>query len=70
MKVTVAPAPTAPSCAGQADIVFLLDESGSVGAANFQKMLSFVQNVAKSFTIGPNDVQVKTCVSHCSISLS
>ncbi|XP_035826806.1 uncharacterized protein LOC101848762 [Aplysia californica] len=55
MKAATPPPAT---CGGQADIVFLLDESGSVGQSNFDKMLSFVQNVANDFTIGPNDVQV------------
>ena len=45
-------------CDAQADIVFLLDSSGSVGSANFQKMLGFVRNVANSFNIGPKDVQI------------
>jgi len=45
-------------CGAQADIVFLLDSSGSVGSSNFHKMLTFVQNVAKTFTIGQHDVQI------------
>ena len=45
-------------CNAQADIVFLLDSSGSVGSSNFQKMLGFVKNVANSFDIGPTDVQI------------
>ncbi|GAB1606677.1 type VI, alpha, partial [Argonauta hians] len=45
-------------CPAQADIVFILDSSGSVGAPNFQKMLSFVETVSKSFNIGPNEVQI------------
>lgn len=45
-------------CGGQADIMFLLDESDSVGANNFQKMLEFVQHVADAFIVGPNDVQI------------
>ena len=47
-----------PACYAQADIVFLLDSSGSVGATNFQKMLGFVRNVANNFNIGPNAVQI------------
>ena len=45
-------------CGAKADIVFLLDSSGSVGSSNFHKMLNFVQNVSDTFTIGPNDVQI------------
>ncbi|XP_021364449.1 uncharacterized protein LOC110457477 [Mizuhopecten yessoensis] len=59
VKATVAPAPHANTgCGAKADIVFLLDSSGSVGSSNFNKMLHFVQNVSDTFTIGPNDVQV------------
>lgn len=36
----------------------MLDSSGSVGAANFQKMLGFVRNVANSFSVGLRDVQI------------
>ena len=46
------------ACNAQADIVFLLDSSGSVGSSNFQKMKGFVRNVANSFNIGPHDVQI------------
>ena len=45
-------------CGSKADIVFLLDSSGSVGSRDFGKMLKFVQGVADKFTIGPNDIQV------------
>ena len=59
VKPTLAAAtPTQKLCGGQADLVFLLDKSGSVGQANFDKMLQFVRNVANDFEIGPNDVQV------------
>ncbi|KAL3859113.1 hypothetical protein ACJMK2_009345 [Sinanodonta woodiana] len=55
------PPPTEPSvkeCHAQADIVFLLDSSGSVGADNFQKMLGFVKDVVNTFNIGLLDVQI------------
>ncbi|GFR96142.1 collagen alpha-5(VI) chain, partial [Elysia marginata] len=59
VKPTMAAAtPTQKLCGGQADIVFLLDKSGSVGQTNFDKMLTFVKNVARDFNIGPNDVQI------------
>ena len=45
-------------CGGKADIVFLLDKSGSVGQTNFDKMLTFVKDVSSNFQIGPNDVQI------------
>ncbi|CAI9721272.1 type VI, alpha [Octopus vulgaris] len=45
-------------CPAQADIVFILDSSGSVGRANFQKMLRFVETVSKSFNIAPDEVQI------------
>ena len=45
-------------CGGLADIVFLLDESGSVGRENFAKMLQFVQDVMQEFIVGPSDIQV------------
>ena len=40
------------------DILFILDESGSVGTADFQKTLTFVHNVVDRLEIGPYDVQV------------
>ena len=41
-----------------ADIVFLLDSSGSVGTTNFQKQKDFVAHFAQSFNIGPRNVQI------------
>ncbi|CAG2200987.1 unnamed protein product [Mytilus edulis] len=41
-----------------ADIVFLLDESGSIGTHNFDIELNFIAEFAKHYTIGPNDVQM------------
>ena len=37
-------------CDRSIDVVFLLDESGSVGALNFQKSLDFVKNIIKAFS--------------------
>ena len=45
-------------CGAKADVVFVLDSSGSVGSANWHLMLKFVQDVVNIFTIGRNDVQV------------
>ena len=36
-------------CTSSVDLVFLLDESGSVGATNFQKSLNFVRRLIGSF---------------------
>ena len=41
-----------------ADIVFLLDSSGSVGTTNFQKQKDFVARFAQSFDIGTRNVQI------------
>ncbi|XP_067680567.1 collagen alpha-4(VI) chain-like [Haliotis asinina] len=41
-----------------ADILFLLDASGSEGTTNFNKQLNFVKNFTKDFTIGPDAVQI------------
>ncbi|XP_033736275.1 collagen alpha-1(XII) chain-like isoform X2 [Pecten maximus] len=40
-----------------ADIVFVLDSSGSEGADNFNKQLQFMTNFVTNFQIGPHDVQ-------------
>ena len=40
------------------DLYFVLDESGSVGYSNYQLMKQFARDIANSFTIGPNDVQI------------
>ncbi|XP_063397843.1 cartilage matrix protein-like [Mytilus trossulus] len=45
-------------CGTKADVMFVLDSSGSVGSSNWQIMLKFVQNVINIFTIGKDDVQV------------
>ncbi|XP_067056552.1 uncharacterized protein [Acropora muricata] len=37
------------NCTSSVDLVFLLDESGSVGASNFQKSLDFVRRLIGSF---------------------
>ena len=35
-----------------------MDSSGSVGSSDFQTMKTFVRDIANSFEIGPNDVQI------------
>ena len=43
-----------------ADIVFLLDKSGSVSQSDFKQAVDFVYNITKWLTIGPNDILVST----------
>ncbi|XP_060081669.1 collagen alpha-1(XII) chain-like [Ylistrum balloti] len=40
-----------------ADIVFILDSSGSEGSSNFNKQLQFMTDFVTNFKIGPHDVQ-------------
>ncbi|XP_033736270.1 collagen alpha-6(VI) chain-like isoform X1 [Pecten maximus] len=48
-----------PKCGkNAADIIFLLDSSGSETRTNFNKQLDFVKNFASQFQIGPGNVQV------------
>lgn len=35
------------------DVVFVLDESGSVGPTNFKRILTFVRNTLDQFTVAP-----------------
>ncbi|XP_038597787.1 collagen alpha-6(VI) chain-like [Tachyglossus aculeatus] len=41
-----------------ADIMFLVDSSGSIGEDNFEKMKTFMKNVVNKTKIGANQVQV------------
>ena len=41
-----------------ADIVILMDASGSVGTTNFEKQKNFVADFANTFDISPNNVQI------------
>lgn len=45
-------------CGAVADIIFNLDSSGSVGKANYDKMLEFVKNMVKNFNIAGNKIRV------------
>ena len=40
------------------DLYFVIDESSSVGFSNFQILKDFIYNIADSFEIGPDDVQI------------
>lgn len=53
-----------PGCGkSKADIVFLVDESSSIGANNFIKMKDFIFRVATYFpVIGPQATQVRVSV--------
>lgn len=42
----------------EADFVFLLDASGSVGSANFNKQINLVKTFVEKSNIGPSSVQV------------
>ena len=42
----------------RADMIFVLDSSGSIGAENWIKVLEFVKAVVRDFTIGENNVRV------------
>ncbi|XP_041376636.1 transmembrane protease serine 13-like [Gigantopelta aegis] len=46
------------SCGGKLDLVFLLDESESLGISSFQNSKNFIKMVANRFKIGSNDIQV------------
>ncbi|XP_033748529.1 uncharacterized protein LOC117333372 [Pecten maximus] len=46
------------SCMQKADIVFLADSSGSVGALNFVKILVFMTTLVNRLDIGPDRVRV------------
>lgn len=43
---------------GPTDLVFVLDESTSIGDANFSLVLKFVRNVIEDLTIGPTGFQI------------
>lgn len=40
------------------DIYFVMDESGSIGAYNYELMKRFVNDTVDEFVIGPDDTQV------------
>lgn len=45
-------------CPAKADIVFLLDSSGSVGRHDFQTVRNFVISVVDEFNLAPNQTRV------------
>merc|ERR1719187_3227900 len=49
--------PPAPVCAPKSDIVFLIDSSGSINAAEWDLTLAFVNQIIAAFTVGPQNTQ-------------
>lgn len=47
-----------PTCSAKADILFILDSSGSIGHNNYDTMLTFVKDIVSNFDVGPNKIQV------------
>ncbi|XP_074653689.1 collagen alpha-6(VI) chain-like [Tubulanus polymorphus] len=43
---------------GQADVLFILDESTSIWEENYQRQLEFVNKMIRSYDIGPNRVRI------------
>ena len=46
------------ACQNAIDLIFVLDSSGSIGRANYQKMLEFVGDVINKLDIGPDKSRV------------
>ena len=42
-------------CREPADVVFALDSSGSIGRANFEKMVDFIRKVVIGLRIGSSE---------------
>lgn len=58
---TTTRAPTLPpveGCSGNADVVFVLDASGSIGETNFNTMLNFVRNVVNEVSIDTGNLRM------------
>jgi len=51
--------PTGCSRSNGADIIFVLDGSGSIGASNFLLIKNFVKEVVSSFDVGPGENQTR-----------
>ena len=47
-----------PPYAGQVDLIFVLDSSGSVSSYEWEYLQQFTSNVIGQFTLGPRDTQV------------
>ena len=46
------------------DMVFMLDRSGSVGPENFNRVISFIQNVVTFYAISTNATHVLYNIVH------
>ena len=47
-----------PVCTAKADILFILDSSGSIGHNNYDTMLTFVKDLVSNFDVGPNKIRI------------
>lgn len=59
-----APPKQNPTCSvsAKADILFILDSSGSILTDNYKKMLNFVVTLTRNFNFGPNDIQFASII--------
>ncbi len=48
-------------CSANLDLVFMLDQSGSVGVQNHNIALKFLKDVVSFYDISDNATQVRTC---------
>lgn len=46
----------------KADVVFIMDSSGSIGASDYAKEKGFVKEIAKVFQISPNASRISTII--------
>lgn len=49
---------SSPGCSVNADIIFVLDSSGSIGVANYIQVIEFTHNFAEGLEIGPMENQI------------
>lgn len=47
----------AADCQAQADILFIMDSTGSIDIGDYNTMLKFVANLTHTFTLGPKAIQ-------------
>ena len=50
------------SVTNKADVVFIMDSSGSIGASDYAKEKGFVKEIAKVFQISPNASRISTII--------
>ena len=56
--LTVTSTEFAPCSTVRLDVVFIIDDSGSVTMEGFRNMTNFIADVISMYTIGPNNIQV------------